>query len=324
MGRDRQLPTRRRRPDWSDLLKWRALPAAVFVLALASSAAARVRVCVDVDAGKSDAAALRRLVMSEVDRHPTHRAVDSGCESHLRVELDELDASMGGERFLTARLDGEVPAREAVGRAGMGPALERLITVVLHNDPRRLDGPERDDWIGRTRAAFLRRGTMSVGVELYETSAIVDGRLQALSGVAISGRRELDRIHLGLRVGAASAFEAPHDRLTLTQEFLGQLELAAYGSAEAATAGFAALALGLEVQRFQAPDPGAPSNALQSVTSAGAALGLRGGVELFRTTSTRFQLFAQVLLPAFVSHDSEHALVSQWTPTLALGVGGWL
>jgi hypothetical protein len=231
---------------------------------------------------------------------------------------------MGGERFLTARLDGEVPAREAVGPGGMGKALEHLITVVLHNDPRQLEGPERDDWIGRTRAAFLRRGTMSVGVELYETSAIVDGRLQALSGVALSGRRELDRIHLGLRVGAASAFEAPHDRLTLTQEFLGQLELAAYGSAEADTAGFAAIALGLDVQRFQAPDPGAASNALQSVTSAGAALGLRGGVELLRTTSTRFQLFAQVLLPAFVSHDADRALVSQWTPTLSLGVGGWL
>jgi hypothetical protein len=295
------------------------------LLALASSAAgAKVRVCVEVDAGKSDATALRRLVMSEVDRHPTHLAVSEGCESHLRVELDELDASMGGERFLTARLDGEVPAREDVTKDGMGPALERLITVVLYNDPRRLEGPERDDWIGRTRAAFLRRGTMSLGVELYETSAIVGGRVQALTGLALSGRRELDRIHFGIRVGAASAFEAPRDHLALTQEFVAQLELALYGSADASTAGFGALALGLDAQRFQAPDPRLPSAGIQSVTAAGAALGLRGGVEFLRTTSTRFQLFAQVLLPTFVSRDADRALVNQWTPTLALGVGGWL
>jgi hypothetical protein len=76
--------------------------------------------------------------------------------------------------------------------------VERLLTVVLHNDPRRLYGPERDDWIGRTRAAFLLHGTTHYGLELAQTLAIVGGEVQALPGAALSARREVDRVHVGV------------------------------------------------------------------------------------------------------------------------------
>jgi len=295
------------------------------VIALFSLAApARVRVCVEVETGRDDGREFLRLVRAEVDRHTTHRAVLERCEAHLTVEHIRLGAEMGGAQELTGRLDGEVPHREPIGPDGVAGALERLLSVVLHNDPRRLNGPEADDVIGRTRAAFLRRGVTYFGIELYQTSALVEKRLEALPGAALAARREIDRIHVVARIGAASALDAARPELRLSQQFLAQLELALFSSSEADSAWFGALVLGLEYQRYERVVANEPERRVESTAVMGLSPGFRFGLELLRTSHVRVQFFGQTLFPVFLARDDSRQLVDQWTPSASLGVAAWL
>jgi len=301
-----------------------AIALAAALILLAHDARARVRVCVFLDSSRPEASELRRLVMTEVDRHPTHQAVEQGCESQLVLELVELGGDFHGERYLTGRLDSEVPHREPVPSGGLAKAVERLVTVVLHNDPRKLYGPERDDWIGRTRAAFLQRGTTHFGLELAQTMAVVGSELQTLPGAALSARREIDRIHVGARVGGATTLNAEQPALRLSQQFFAQIELALFSSADAPSAVFGALVGGLEYQRYQGVVANEPERRVQSAAMMGFSVGVRSGIEILRYSDVRFQLFCQLLLPTFAARDESSALVDQWTPTAALGMAAWL
>ncbi len=129
----------------------------------------RTDTCVDV-AASSDREALRTLVESELDRHPSHHAVRDGCVSYLRVELIELDR----ERFLTARINEQVPERVRVGPGGVEAAVTKLLTVVLHNDPVRLRGPISRNWLGEQREAFVT-GQNQFALEGLQLFALLDG-----------------------------------------------------------------------------------------------------------------------------------------------------
>lgn len=293
----------------------------VALLLWATTANAQVATCVFVDAGARDSGALERLVENELARHTSHQLSAEPCEATLRVELIDLDAEMGGGLYLTGNMDGEVPHRVAVGKKGMGRAVEELLRVVLHNDPRRLRGPERADWFARQRRAFRVRGINYFGAELYEVGALVDGRVVTLAGVALVVRREVDWFHFGARLGGATSFSTTGEQLTLTSQVIAQLEAAMYSSSTAKTAVFGALALGLEYQRFRGPSGVSGDSSIEDGSVAGFSPGLRFGVELGRHTSMRASAFAQLLLPTFVSEDLDTEIVEQWTPSASIGAG---
>jgi hypothetical protein len=301
-----------------------AITLAATLVLVSSSAWARVRVCVHFASNRAEAGDVRRFVMTEIDRHPTHQAVEQDCESHVTVELVQLGGDVGGERYVTGRLDGEVPHREPVTATGVAKAVERLVTVILHNDPRKLYGPERDDWIGRTRAAFLQRGTTHFGLELGQTLAFVGGELEMLPGAAVSARREIDRFHIGVRVGGAVALNEQRPVLRLSHQFLAQIELALFSSADATTAWFGALVGGLEYQRYEGVIASAPERRVESAAMMGFSIGARTGVEILRASNLRFQFFCQFLAPTFPARDEDRTLVNQWTPTGTLGIAAWL
>lgn len=291
----------------------RALPAlgALFVLSTWSSPGlAGIATCLTVD-GPGETRGLRDLVESELARHPSHELAEADCEARLRVELIAIAPEMGGGRYVTGWLDGEVPHRVPVGEAGVGAALEELLTVVLHNDPRRLRGPDdRSDVFGRGVRALRLEGRTHFGVEVYQVGAWVDGGVQTLPGLAAFVRREVGAVHLAVRLGGAHAFGTPAE-LTLKTQVIADLEGALFSSARADTAAFVALFLGYELQRFQVPSA--------SADASGFSGGVRGGVELFRVTSTRAVLFLEARAPAFVSSDPDGDVVDQWTPSAALG-----
>jgi hypothetical protein len=300
-------------------VKTRSWLLAIATLLSPAVALARVPTCVHV-AGPGDTRALERLVVSEIDRHTTHVHVERGCEAELTVELIVIDPKMGGGRYLTGGLDGEVPARVEVGNAGLSSAVEELLTVVLHNDPRRLRGPdeERADWFTRGVRALRVSGSTYFGFEAYEIGALVDGKPQMLPGLSAFVRREIGPAHIGVRIGGAHAFENRHE-LTLTTQILVELEAALFSSPSANTALFAAMTVGLEVQQFEGPTAEAGKSSEATASSSGLSLGARAGIELFRVTRTRASLFAQVHAPTFMSSDGERGVVDQWTPSVGLG-----
>ncbi|MEZ4374968.1 MAG: hypothetical protein R3B07_29420 [Polyangiaceae bacterium] len=286
-----------------------------------STALAQVSTCIQVVSGAQDSASLNRLVENELARHPSHKISKDGCETTLRIEVIEVDAKLGGGLFLTGSVDGEVPDRVKVQPGRMDRAVEELLTVLLHNDPRRLSGPERADWFAQQRKSFRVRGINYIGVEVYEVGAIVDGRLATLPGLSLVARREVDWFHFGVRVGGANQLNSGDDRLTLTTQVTAQLEAALFSSATSSTAAFGGLVAGLEYQRFRGPTTLNGQDSLESATAAGFSPGLRFGVELGRYTTTHGLVFAQLLFPTFASHDVDTGVVDQWTPSVTLGAG---
>jgi len=282
-----------------------------------ATALARVPTCVRVN-GPGDTSALTRLVASEVDRHTTHVHAEHGCEAELTVELIVIDPKMGGGRYLTGGLDGEVPHRVEVGEGGLSAAVEQLLTVVLHNDPRRLRSPdeERADWFTRGVRALRVTGSTYFGVEAYQIGALVEGEPQSLPGLSAFVRREIGPAHIGVRIGGAQAF-GNGSELRLKTQILVELETALFSSPSASTALFVAMTVGLEVQRFEGPTTENGASVQATATSSGLSLGARAGVELFRVTKTRAALFALAHAPTFVSSD--RGVVDQWTPTLGIG-----
>ncbi|MCA9541607.1 MAG: hypothetical protein KC620_22065 [Myxococcales bacterium] len=273
--------------------------------------------CVEVRTARGDADALKRLVMTELDRFPTHRATEGDCGSYLRVEVIEVAEAT----YVTGRINTQVPHREAVEEGDLAHAIERMLRVVLHNDPVRLRGPRSGDWL---RDAFraLKRGETFYGAEAYEVATWLDGGPTALGGVAVQLRREAYDWHLGARLAFAHQFsDTPADEVHLTSHLAIQLEAIWFPNPLADSAFYVGGVLGAEHQRFHGPAPGYGEGVAEDYNQTGLSVGARAGFELFRTTTGRLDLFAQAMLPAFLTSDDEGKVVDAWLPTLSVGAG---
>ena len=298
------------------------LAAGVALAAALAPAAARaqLRTCVEVEA-KPEARAedLARLLESEIDRHLTHRAADSDCQSYLHVELADLGPVDG--QWLTARINSQVPHRERVGDGGLVPAVERLLTVVLNNDPFVLKGPETPGWLRRQGRDLERRSVLHWGAEAYAMGAPVGSSLQTLSGVALTMRREVSAVYVGFRLGGALNPFAPSDRLVLRLRVDAQIEGALYARPAADTSLYVSVLLGLAYSRFEGPAPLDGPGAIGTATDAAFAVAVRGGVEALRTADVRLFAFAELGLPVSPVSDPDHGVINQWVPTAGLGAG---
>ena len=208
-----------------------------------------------------------------------------------------------------------------MGPDGIAPAVQRLLTVVLNNDPLILKGPEANTWLRRQGRALERRSVMHFGAELYELGTRIGSSLDTLPGVAFVVRREVSALHVGARLGGAFNPGSEPDRLHLRAQFDAQIEAALYAAPESDTSLFGSAMVGLVHQRFEGPAPFVAPDATGTATSSGLSLGVRGGVELMRTTDVHLLAFLQVTLPAFISDDPDRGVVHQWLPCLALGAG---
>jgi hypothetical protein len=296
------------------------LVAATLLMLIARPAAAQLRTCVNVEPGKADADALARLVKSELDRHPTHRAASEDCQGFLTVEMIDLGGAQG-EKWVTGRINTQVPYREKVGPDGVGPAVQRLLTVVLNNDPLILKGPESNSWLRRQGRALERRSVMHFGGEIYELASRLDSKFDFLPGVAFTVRREVSALHVGARLGGAFNPSAEPGRLTLRAQFDAQIDGTLYAAPVENTSLFASALVGLVHYRFEGPATFDGAGATGTASSSGLSLGLRGGVETMRTADVRLMVFLQVAVPAFKSSDPDHGVVDDWVPSYCLGAG---
>ncbi len=281
------------------------------MLAAAPAGAQVVGVCVQVESAE-DRVGLARLIRSEVDAHQTHRAVDRGCDQHLRVEL----FSVGDTRFLTGRLDALVPERVEVDE--LTDAVEELVTVLLHNDPVRLDAPGSDSGIAGALMR-LRRSRRSWGVALEERVALLGGSVETLPGLAFRLRRELPQWSVGAVFGV-------NPRLTPGLQTLHARVVARLGftatwasSAEAEHVAIFGFQLGLMHIWANGPVRGRP-DLDDDAFGTGPYLGLTTGTELFRSAASRFSLRVAVELPLFLVRDEAELVMRGWVPSLSVAV----
>jgi hypothetical protein len=300
------------------------LPGVVAVASLlagARPALAQLRTCVTVEGAKEATEVLARLVRSEVDRHPTHRAATDGCQAYLTVELIDLGVREGEGRWLTGRINTQVPHREKIGPDGQVAAVERLLTIVLANDPFVLRDPNATSWLRRQQRALEVRSHLRVGVEVYELASWMGGSLATLPGLAVSVRREVSEFFIGVRLAGATQSDGARGQLQLRAQVDAQLEAAVYARPSANVSLFVSGLLGIAHQRFQGPAPFDGPGAIGDATSTGVSVGARAGVEVLRISDVRGLAFLELQAPTFVSADPDHGVVDAWIPSASLGVG---
>jgi hypothetical protein len=295
---------------------------AFVVLALLGAsrpARAQLRTCVEVEAPAKERDAIAALVKTELDRHPTHHAAEVDCQGTLTVEIIDLGARDG--RWVTGRINTQVPHREKVGDDGLPPAVDRMMRVVLNNDPLVLVAPGSQSWLERQRHALEVRSAMHWGLEVYEVVAPLGASAATLSGFGLSLRREASALYIGARLGAAFDPAGSRGDLQLHMQFEAELEAGAYASPAATTSLFASVLVGALHQRFEGPAPLDGPAAIGTAALTGVAVAGRAGVEALRASDMRVVAFVQLELPAFVSRDTDHGVVDQWVPSASLGAG---
>lgn len=290
---------------------------AIMVLVLGAAGAhaqGPTSTCVEIGGASDDAADLKRLVMSEIDRHATHRSATSDCTSYVRVERLSIDGTV----LLTGRINTQVPHREPVVDGNIGKAVERMLRVLLNNDPVRLRGPRRKNWL-LDGLRSLKKGRMVYGVEAFQLIAPVADGTQSVPGIAVYARREVDTWQLGLRLHYAGKLDGIGQDLTLVGHIAVQMHLAWFTHPLGDTSFYLGALAGVDHQRFQGPSgiDGGPSSASATLFGVGG----RMGVEMFRTTSSRVDLFAQALAPTGTSTDDDDLVVDAWVPSVTIGAG---
>lgn len=295
---------------------WRlAFIAAGWLLPLVASAQApRTRTCIQVTGAGDDTNTLEDLTRWETDRHTTHIAATERCETTVRIERFDI----GTRSYLTGRMSDSVPHREEIVEGDVARAIERLLRVLFNNDPVRMRGPRRFDAL-RQRLASLKAGRMVYGIEAFQLIALVDDDPQSVAGVAINVRREVDAWQIGGRLHYAGKFDGVGAALTLVGHLAVQLNVMWFTHPDADTSAYFGVVAGLDHQRYEGPSgvDGGPSSTSASLLAVGG----RFGVELFRATRTRADLFAQVMAPVGATTDDQDLVIDAWVPSATVGLG---
>ena len=294
----------------------RAAVVLVIVLAAAATARAATPLCLDIHAD-ADADAFRKLVEDELAHHPTHRLVKTGCASQLAVELFTL----GGTRYLTARVNQEVPVRFEIKTAHeLDDKLSEALRQVLRNDPVYLaEDLSRLNAVWRSGANLVRHGSNRYRLELFEL--VGSGGVNAVfaSGGAFTVARGIDHVQVFARLELAGSPSSPHDG-TVSLRVLagGDLGFLWEASARANATVYLGPAVGLHYARFEGWQNGAEATPANAILFSVAA---RAGARFLRFYEFDVDLYVQAHFPLYKTHDPDSTLIDAYTPYAMVGLG---
>jgi hypothetical protein len=291
--------------------------ALLIVVALRSFAAsAATPLCIEVRAD-ADADGVRKLVEDELQHHPSHHLVAAGCASQLTVEL----FTVAGTRYLTARVNQEVPVRFAVkGARELDDKLTEALRQVLRSDPVYLaEDLSRLNSVWRAGANLVRHGVTRYRLELFELIGGGGANAVFASGGAFTVARGIDHVQVFARLELAGEPSNRRDGvITLRVLAGGDLGFVWEASARANASVYLGPGVGLHYLRFEGTQNGAaatPANALLFSVAA------RAGARFLRFYGFDIDLFAQAHFPLYKTHDPDSPLIDAYTPYAMIGLG---
>jgi hypothetical protein len=292
--------------------------ALVIALALGPvTARAATPLCLEVRAD-ADAAGVRKLVEDELMHHPTHRLVAAGCASQLAVEL----FSVAGTRYLTARVNQEVPVRFAVkGARELEERLADALRQVLGNDPVYLaEDLSRLNAVWRSGTNLLIHGNNRYRLELFELVLGSSGvNAMFASGGAFTVARGLDHVQVFARLELAGAPSTARDgTVSLRIVAGGDLGFLWELSARANATLYFGPGVGLHYARFEGWQNGAEATPANVVLFSVAA---RAGARFLRFYRFDVDVSVQAHFPFYKTHDPDSPLVDSYTPYAMIGLG---
>jgi hypothetical protein len=296
----------------------RAAALAIALTLLSSTARATVPLCLEVRAD-ADAAGLEKLTVDELAHHPSHHLVARGapCDSRLTVEL----FSVAGARYLTARVNQEVPVRFAVKSAReLEERLGEALRQVLRSDPVYLaEDLSRMNAVWRAGANLVRNGTTRYRLELFELVGSGGKSAVFASGGAFTVARGIDHLQVFARLEVAGSPRSfGPDGVVLRVLAGADAGVLWEASARANTTFYVGPGVGLHYARFEGAQAGREANPLNALLFSVA---LRTGVRTLRFYGFDLDLFAQLHLPLYKSADPDTTLVDAYTPYVEAGLG---
>jgi hypothetical protein len=278
---------------------------------IAAPAQAAVPLCLEV---RADDAGFQQLVEDELRHHPTHRLATGDCGSRLTVEL----FASGGARYLTVRVNQEVPVRFTVKREArdVEEKLSEALRQVLQHDPVYLaEDLSRMNAVWRSGSNLVKNGRNRYRLELIEV--IGNGGRNAVfaTGGAFTVARGIDHLQIFARLEAAGSPKSYGDGGVVLRALAGaDVGLLWETSARANNSFYLGPGVGLHFLQFEGQD--APP-----VGSLLFSLSLRAGVRCLRFYGFDVDLFAQLQLPFYKTADPDSPLVDAYTPFLTTGLG---
>lgn len=289
----------------------------------ALGARAEVALCLEVNGDRDDKPGFEKLVRSELGRHPSHRLSASDCESRLSVELFRL----AGTRYLTLRIDGEIPVRYPVANdADLEARLSEGISKVLGNDPAYLvEDPSRLSSGERAVRSVLVRGNNSYRLSLFETVARTDTGAAFAPGAAFELARGADHFAVFARTALAGNPAQIHGSERALR-LLGQVNAGVIyeASTRAATSAYGGLGAGLTLLRFEGRVEPSDPDSLDRVDVLGATVEARVGVRFLRLYDFDCDAFLIAALPLFATKNPDALLFGEdgaYTPFAQIGLG---
>lgn len=281
-----------------------------------------VTLCVQVEAPGSERVGLDKLVRSELGRHPSHRVSEANCDSQLAVEL----FSLAKTRYLTLRIDREVPLRYALqNERELEVRLAEGLSRVLNSDPAYLaEDPSRLSAGERALRGVLVHGKNSYRLGVFESVARTDTGFAFAPGLSFEVMRGAG--HYAVFARTAAAYSLPTvggDERALNVLAEAQVGALYEFAPRAATSGYVGLGVGALVLRFAGRLEANDASSVDRFTTAGAMLSARAGIRFFRVYDFDCDVFTAVVAPLFASKNPDSKLFGEggaYTPLAELGV----
>jgi hypothetical protein len=300
-----------------------ALALSLATLLLARGAAAAVPLCLEVTAPPEDLPSFRKLVRSEVDRHPSHRVAESDCRSHLRVELFEA----AGTRFLTAQIDREIPARFIIkDPIDLAPRVEDALRITLHNDPSYLiEDLEHLNALQRFGQAILVHGRTRFRLELFDAVSRSGTGPVTVPGLALGVTRGSGNLQVLGRLyggGVPGETAGTDQALQAMAGVDGGITVELFPN-KANWSPYVSGCGGVQFVRYAGHEHAGDAS-LTYVNDVGATLSARVGVRFFRGYDFDLDIFTQGYVPLFVTKDVDSGFfggAGLYTPSVQVGLG---
>ena len=287
------------------------------VCLIVSTAYAKSPVCVEIKGSvPAKAGDLRQLVTSEIRRHLYHRPADTDCEQTLFVEFSKFESMI----YVTAYLDGQVPARAAVQSGKpVDKALQKVVASALKSDPVAWlsDTPKLINSVLASDVGLLR-GVMLYGVEAFQTIVLLNEKAAFLPGIGIRFRREWAQFSVGARTTFSFSLASPKSSGDPTFKWVTTMEpeFSWYATPNALNSFYIGAALGVGVVQIEGIHT---SGDRDTSTDVWLTLGGRMGWEFMRAQDFRFDAFVQVNTPLDRTQSDDGDVIDSYTPWMQVG-----
>ncbi len=233
----------------------------------------------------------------------------------------------GTVRYLSVGIEGEVPARYAVGQdQDLERHLADGVSLALGNDPEHLtQNFEGTSGLERLRQSVLVRGKNSYHVEAFEMLARTNTGASFSPGVAFGVHRGADH----WQVYGRTYFSYSPGRVTQEDRVLRlgsglDIGLAYEFSRRAMTTPYISAGVGVGFLRFEGLVRPGDGSSLDHVEKLGGLTHLRLGIRTLRYFDFDADVFLAGYLPLFKTNQIDSALLGEggtYTPFVQLGVG---